>query len=179
MRVRSVDAGDFDRIAALTNGYIARTAIHFATAPLTGDSLRAEWEQTRERYAYLVAEGDPGIAGFAKAMPFRSRAAYAWTAEIGVYVDEQHQRKGVARALYERLFDVCRAQGFHVLVAGIALPNEASVRLHEGLGFSFVGTFAEVGFKLGRFHDVGFWTLRLSSAAEPTARLKAVSEVLA
>src|SRR5207253_5752233 len=110
---------------------------------------------------------DGAVAGFAKASTFRARVAYQWSAEIGLYVDERHQRRGVARALYERLIAICRAQGFHLLVAAIALPNDASVKLHEAAGFAHTGTFKEVGYKLGAFHDVGFWTLALSASSMP------------
>ena len=161
--LRLVDGADFPALAAIVNPYIEKTAIHFATKPATADELRADWERDRDRYACYVAVVDGAVAGFAKAMTFRSRPAYQWTAEIGVYVDERHHRKGVARALYEKLIATCRAQGFHMLVAGIALPNDASVQLHEALGFARVGTFPEVGYKFGAFHDVGFWTLTLSS----------------
>ena len=168
MIVRAVVDEDFEAIAAITNEYILKTAIHFGTKPVAADELRTDWRATRDRYAFVVAD-DGGVVGFAKAMTFRTRPAYAWTAEVGVYVNETHQRRGVARALYTRLFDACRAQGFHLLVAGIALPNDASVRLHEAMGFAHVGTFPEVGFKFGAFHDVGFWTLRISTAVPPPA----------
>lgn len=166
--VRSVDTTDFDAIAGITNLYIQRTPIHFGTQPVSGSELRTGWEETRDRYAFVVAvAAGAGTVGFAKAMMFRTRPAYSWTAEVGVYVDEPYQRRGLARALYQRLFAICKAQGFHTLVAGIALPNEPSVKLHERIGFRHVGTFPEIGFKLGAFHDVGFWTLRINDVTPP------------
>ena len=177
MHIRPAVAADFDAIAAVTNPYILHTAIHFGTAPVTGDELRADWEKGRDRYAFLVADAGGEIAGYAKTTSFRARPAYTWTAETGVYLDPKHHRKGWATALYERLIGVSRAQGFHVLVAGIALPNDASVRLHEKLGFVLGGRFPELGFKLGRYHDVGFWFLRLSPADAPPAALRSPAEV--
>lgn len=166
--IRSVDASDFDSIADITNLYLRRTPIHVGAPPVTGDELRADWLATRDGYAFVVAVAAGGAAaGFAKAMRFRARPAYAWTAEVGIHVDEPFQRRGLARALYRRLFSVCQAQGFHSLIASIALPNEPSVKLHEGIGFGHVGTFPEMGFKLGAFHDVGFWTLRINDATPP------------
>lgn len=166
--IRSVEAADFDAIADITNVYVRRTSIHFGTQPVTGEELRADWETTRERYAFVVAvAAAAGPVGFAKAMRFRPRPAYDWTAEVGIYVDEPYQRRGLARALYRRLFSISKMQGFHSLVASIALPNEASVKLHEGIGFRPVGTFPEIGFKLGAFHDVAFWTLRINEAMPP------------
>ena len=175
MQIRDVLPSDFDAIARLTNHYIEHTAIHFGAEPVSAAELRAEWEEkTRGRYGFFVADVD-GFAGYAKAGVFRTRAAYAWTAEVGVYVEEAKQRRGVARALYERVIDVSRRQGFHTLIAGITLPNEASVALHERMGFHSVGVFREVGFKHGRCHDVGFWQLALSQGTP--APLKSLAEL--
>jgi len=160
----------------VTNGYIERTAIHFGTQPVTAHELRADWEKTRDRYPFAVAEVDGVRAGFAKTMTFRSRPAYGWSAEIGVYVDDAFHRRGVASALYQKLIEVVRAQGFHILVAGIALPNPASVALHEKHGFERVGVFPQVGFKLGAFHDVGFWALPLTTSQDPPPALRTPAE---
>jgi phosphinothricin acetyltransferase len=176
MQIRDVTQDDFEAIAALTNHYVEHTAVHFGTAPVTADELRMDWQKTRDRYGFVVAD-DGELAGFAKAMTFRSRPAYGWTAEVGVYVHDAKQRRGVARALYERLFDVSRRQGFHLLVAGIALPNEASVALHERMGFTSVGVFREVGFKRGSFHDVGFWQRALSPSDGAPSPIKSPLEV--
>lgn len=172
--IRAVKPSDFDAIAAITNPYILRTSIHFGTALVTADELRADWEKTRDQFPYAVAV-DGGIVGYAKTTTFRARPAYAWTAEIGVYVDEKHHQRGVATALYRTLVDVCRAQGFHALIGGITLPNDASVRLHEKLGFVKVGHFREIGWKFSEYHDVGFWQLSLSSSKLPARPLLPVS----
>lgn len=177
MRIRPAVAADFDAVAALTNPYILETPVHFGTAPVTGAELRADWERGAGRYAFLVADTDGEVAGYAKASAFRTRAAYEWTAEVGVYLARAHHRKGWASALYRRLIEVCRAQGFQVLVAGITLPNPASVGLHEKLGFRPAGVFPRVGFKLGRFHDVGFWHLPLTAGDQTPAPLRPWSEV--
>ena len=116
-----------------------------------------------ERAPWLVAEDDGACLGYAYAVPFRARPAYAWSMEVSVYVHPDHQRRRVARSLYEALFALLEAQGFHMLVAGIALPNDPSVALHEALGFERVGTFARTGFKHGGWRDVGFWELRLQA----------------
>src|SRR4051812_16464568 len=94
MRIRLVDNADFDDIAAILRPYVERTAIHFAATAPTANELRAEWEQARGRYATVVAEIGGAVVGFAKASTFRTRAAYQWSAEIGVYVDERHHRRG-------------------------------------------------------------------------------------
>lgn len=170
MLIRPIQPADFDAVAALTNIYIRDTAIHFATQPVSADELRASWQRTRERYPWLVAEVDQptpaaqaggAFAGFARAYTWRERAAYQWTPEVGVYVEPRFHRRGVGRALYAKLLDILRRQGYRSAVAGITLPSEPSVRLHEAMGFVRVGTVRDAGFKLGRWHDVGFWQVRL------------------
>lgn len=161
MEIRDVEAGDFEAIAALTNHYILTTAIHFGTEAVVPAALQAEWEQTREKYPFMVATRGDELLGFAKATTFRTRPAYAQTAEIGVYIAQAHQRSGVGTELVGRLIEACEQRGFHVLIAGMTLPNPGSMRLVESLGFHHVGTFPEIGFKVGRWHDVGFWHLTL------------------
>ena len=169
--MRAAVASDFDPIAELTNHFIAETAIHFGYEPVTGEALRAGWQGHRARYPTLVAELDGGFAGFCKAGPWRERAAYAWTVETGVYVRPALHRRGVGRALYAPLLDGLRAQGFQTVVAGIALPNDASVRLHEALGFAKVAHVARAGWKFGAWHDVGFWQRDLAAPGSPPAPL--------
>jgi len=172
MRIRPIHAGDFDAIAALTNHYIRETAIHFGDVPVTAEALCREWETARERFPALVATAaqDPSstcgaeeerFLGYAKAGPWRTRAAYSMTAEVGIYVDPSSHGRGVGTALYAALIDACRERGFHALIGGITMPNDASVRLHERLGFVRIGVFPEVGRKFDRWHDVGFWQLLL------------------
>ncbi len=163
LTIRPVAKPDFSAIAALTNHYIRETAIHFGTEPVQPDELCADWLAAKHRYPYLVAEDEAGFCGYAKATSFRARAAYAQTAEIGVYIAPAHQRSGVGRELVSRLIESCAQRGFHVLIAGVALPNEGSVRLCESLGFRYVGVFPEIGRKFDRWHDVAFWQLSLTS----------------
>lgn len=173
MLIRPVRPTDFDAIARMVNPYITSSHVHFGTEMVTGDALRDEWERVHAQYAFVVGcdEADPReLHGFARTSAWRTRAAYAWTAEVGVYVAPERHRRGVARALYGALIGASRRQGYHALVAGIALPNDPSVRLHEALGFEPVGVFREAGSKLGRAIDVGFWQLLLDShtgAREP------------
>jgi phosphinothricin acetyltransferase len=157
MLIRAATIQDFDGIAEILNHYIRHTAIHFAYEPVAAAELREQWAHHRATYPFLVAEADGRVHGFAKAGAWRERTAYAWTPECGVYVTADRQRKGVGRALYARLFEIMRVQGFHSVIAGIALPNDASVRLHEAFGFIAVGRVARAGWKHGRWHDVGFW----------------------
>jgi L-amino acid N-acyltransferase YncA len=113
-------------------------------------------------HAWLVAEEDGTVAGFAYAGPHRARAAYRWAADVSVYVAAGHQGQGVGRALYDALLGLLRRQRLLVACAGIALPNDASVRLHEGLGFRPVARYEAIGYKAGAWRDVGWWQLDLA-----------------
>ncbi|HLQ39037.1 MAG TPA: GNAT family N-acetyltransferase [Planctomycetota bacterium] len=163
--LRFVRANDFTAIAALTNVFIRTTAIHFGYQEVTADELRAAWQQKQELYPWLVAEIDGTFAGFAKAGPWRDRAAYQWTPETSIYLQPEQRGRGLGRSLYSRLLELLRAQGFRSAIGGITLPNPASVALHEALGFVHTGTVREAGCKFDAWHDVGFWQLRLRDDA--------------
>lgn len=155
--IRPVQSEDFDAIAALTNTYITGTAVHFAYSPVTADELRQQWETTKDRYPFLVAEINGAFAGYAKASQWRTREAYNWTPEVGLYIEPAHQGKGVGRELYALLLKRLRTAGFRSAIGGITLPNPASIRLHQSLGFVHVGTVKQAGFKLDAWHDVAFY----------------------
>lgn len=108
-------------------------------------------------HAWLVAEADGIVAGYAYGSPHRERAAYASSCDVAVYVDPAHARRGIGRALYSVLLPLLKKKGSHAAFAGIALPNAASVGLHEAMGFTPVGIYREVGWKMGSWRDVGWW----------------------
>ncbi len=170
-RVRAAEAGDFPAIAELTNHFIRHTSVHFGTEPVTPDELRLAWQKSRARYPFLVAEIGGAFAGYAKAGVWRDRAAYQWTPETGIYVALDQQGRGVGKTLYRALLDELRARGFRSVVAGITLPNRASVRLHESVGFQPVGVVKDAGHKFGSWHDVGFWQITLHHDAGPPPAL--------
>ena len=118
---------------------------------------------TLPTHPWLVAERDGMVAGYAYAGKHRERSAYRWSVDVTAYVDEGSRRAGVGRALYGELLVTLRRQGFHAAFAGIALPNAASIALHEALGFRKLGVYQDAGFKNGQWHDVGWWQLRLST----------------
>lgn len=163
MVVRDFSERDVGPACTLTNHYILHTPVHFGTNPARAEEFRAVWERGRATHPWLAAEIDGVFAGYAKAGPWRTREAYALTAEAGLYVVRQFQGRGVGRALYRELFGRLKAAGFHTVVAGITLPNRASVALHEALGFARVGIFREVGRKFDAWHDTGWWQLMLDS----------------
>lgn len=161
MDIRPARADDFDAVAALTNHYITHTVIHFSTEPVTAAELRSAWETNAASYPFLVAHDSGRFAGFAKAALWRERRAYSWTTETGIYVTPELHARGVGTALYRALLQDLRDRGFHSVVAGVTLPNDPSVRLHEKLGFVSVGRVRRAGWKFGAWHDVGFWQLML------------------
>jgi phosphinothricin acetyltransferase len=168
MTIRPPRDTDFAALAAITNHYIATTAIHFAYEPVAEADLRAMWHGYRERFPWLVIEDRAGqLAGYAKAGTWRSRAAYAWTAETGVYIADAARGRGLGRVLYTALLDELARRGFRSAIAGVTLPNDASIALHVALGFEPVGIVRDAGYKLGAWHDVGFWQKRFGHGGEP------------
>lgn len=126
--------------------------------------------RTSASYPWLVAEVDGRVAGYAYASEHRQRAAYRWAADVALYVEPGQQRRGLGRALYGALLELLARQGVHVACAGITLPNEASVRLHEALGFEPVGIYRRIGWKHGAWRDVGWWQRELITAGGDTPR---------
>jgi phosphinothricin acetyltransferase len=170
MGVRVASAGDATTVAAIYEPYVLGTAISFEEVPPSASEMESRIALTLPTHPFLVYEHDGAVVGYAYAGPHGARPAYRWSANVSVYVGGGAHRRGVGRQLYTKLIDLLRRQGMHSLFAGIALPNDKSVGLHEALGFEHLGTYREVGFKLGSWHDVGYWRLGLRSgppASEP------------
>ncbi len=161
VRVRAVREGDALAIAAIYRPYVESSVASFEdVAPDAAEIDRRI--QGDPRLPWLVAE-DPGVGvvGYAYATRHRTRAAYRWSVDCSVYVAGVTHGQGVGRLLYRDLFPLLRDLGYVRAYAGIALPNPASVRLHESIGFSPVGVYRRVGYKHGAWHDVGWWQLSL------------------
>ncbi len=155
-------------LARIYGHYVRETVISFEETPPTADEMADRMRRILQRYPYLVYESDGEILGYAYGSEHRARAAYRWSADVSVYVDRAQHRRGIGRALYAELLDLMNRQKFHLAFAGITLPNAGSVGLHERMGFTHVGTYVEVGYKFGSWHDVGWWRLPLGQAAPPT-----------
>ena len=115
---------------------------------------------------WLVCEYNGEVAGYAYASPFRKRQAYQWCCEVSVYVGQHYHRKGIGKGLYEDLFNELRKRNYINAYAGITLPNDASVAIHKSCGFEYIGTYKNIGYKLGRWHDVSWWHLQLQEATQ-------------
>ncbi len=178
MHVRLATEADAPAIRAIYAPLVEETVISFEHAPPSEDEMAKRIRTTLATHPWLVIEIDGEVAGYAYAGSHRSRTAYQWVAEVSVYVHPEYRRRRVAQALCTALFDGLRFLGYVNAYAGIALPNEASVTLHEALGFEPVGIYRRVGFKHEAWHDVGWWQLRLQEddAPEPPRPLAAVVE---
>lgn len=160
---------DAEAIVAIYAPIVRETAISFESDPPSAEAMAARIENTLPRYPWLVATRDAEVVGYAYASEHQQRAAYRWSVNVSVYVAASAHRQGVGQALYRVLIDILRAQGFHSAFAGIALPNAASVALHEAVGFEPLGVYREVGFKFSQWHDVGYWRLGLAPLGAPPA----------
>ena len=164
--IRHADpARDAPACAAIYAPYVHETAISFEEAAPDAHELSERIRRLTATHPWLVAEADGTVAGYACASPHRQKAAYRWACDVAIYVDRANRRRGLGRALYTALLERLRAQRFHVACAGITLPNDASVGLHESFGFEPVGIYREIGWKAGAWRDVGWWQLRLTATA--------------
>jgi L-amino acid N-acyltransferase YncA len=155
--VRDAVPADAGRCAAIYAPYVRDTTISFETEPPDAAEMARRIAEARREHAWLVLEDGAGVTGYAYGGPFMSRAAYRWSATVSVYLDGARRRSGGGRALYTALLDRLAERGFHTVLAGVALPNEASEGLHRALGFELAGTYRRVGWKLGRWHDVAWY----------------------
>lgn len=154
--VRDATEADAEACAGIYAPYVTDTSITFEYDPPTPSEMAQRIADSQRRHAWIVLEDSNRVVGYAYAREFKQRAAYDWSCEVSVYLELGRRRGGAGRALYEALFDRLAARGFRTLIAGMTLPNDASVGLHRALGFEPVGTFRQVGFKHGDWHDVAF-----------------------
>lgn len=158
LRIRDAVAGDAAWIAALYNAYVRDSVATFELETVSAATMQDRVDEVRARgLPWLVLEHAARVQGYACATPWKPRAAYARSVETSIYLAHGATGRGLGRTLYTRLLQRLDEAGLHALIGGIALPNPASVALHEGLGFVHAGTLREVGFKLGRWVDVGYW----------------------
>jgi L-amino acid N-acyltransferase YncA len=167
--IRPATTADAAACAGVYAPYVRDTAISFETDPPEVGEIAQRIASSTERHAWLVLEDEGVVRGYAYASPFAGRAAYAWSCEVSVYLDPAVHRTGAGKALYTALFEVLEGRGFRMLVAGVTLPNEASLGLHRALGFTDVGTFTEIGFKFDRWWDVHRLQRPLGPRSAPSA----------
>ncbi|OBH98052.1 arsinothricin resistance N-acetyltransferase ArsN1 family B [Mycobacterium sp. E2733] len=160
---------DADAIADLYAPYVRDSAISFEAVPPTAQDMRSRLTATLTNLPWLVITHGDAVRGYAYASSHRARAAYRWSVDVSLYLDRSIHRQGNGRRIYTALLNMLAAQGYINAYAAIALPNPASVGLHEAMGFTRVGVFEGVGFKNGAWWDVGWWHRRLADRpAQPS-----------
>lgn len=160
MNIRPAALDDAAQMAAVYNFYIVTSHATFELDPIsTGEMENRMRDTISAGYPFLVCEDDDQVVGYAYSQPFKSRAAYRGSVEVSVYIKDSFEGRGIGKMLYDQLLPEIFKGDYHAVIAGISLPNQASVRLHEKYGFEKVAHFREVGFKFGRWIDVGYWEL--------------------
>jgi phosphinothricin acetyltransferase len=168
MLIRHATPDDAAAVHAIYAPLVEDTCISFELRPPSVEEMRARIAATTQTHPWLVSVDEAGaVSGYAYAGKHRERAAYQWSVDVSAYVRADCRGQGIGKALYDRLLDLLVAGGWCQAFAGIALPNAVSVALHESLGFEPLGVYRNVGFKMKRWHDVGWWQKSLQLPAEP------------
>jgi L-amino acid N-acyltransferase YncA len=175
--VRLARPADAAAIAAVYAPYVTDSFVSFETDAPDEAEMGRRMASGGTSHPWLVAQADGRIAGYASAAPFRPRAAYRYAVETSVYLDPAFCGRGIGRTLYAALLDLVERQGFVQAIGAITLPNAASARLHEALGFAAAGVYRQVGWKCGGWRDVGLWQRPLAPATVPPAEPRPVAEV--
>ncbi len=165
--IRLANESDAAKMLSIYAPIVRETPISFEVEPPSEAEFQQRIRTIAGQMPWLVCEVAGDVLGYAYAASHRMRAAYQWSVESSIYVSAEHRRKRVAKALYASLKEVLRLQGFYNVYAGITLPNPASVALHEAVGFEPVGVYQAIGYKLGKWHDVGWWQLSLQQERSP------------
>jgi L-amino acid N-acyltransferase YncA len=169
---------DAVQIAAIYAPFCLETATSFETVAPDETTMRERISGLSQRYPWLVAVSGTGhVLGYAYAGKHRERAAYRWSVDFTAYLAPDAKRRGIGTALYRALTRICTSLGYYRAFAAITLPNEASVRLHEKIGFRPIGVYQRVGFKLGKWHDVGWWSLELLPESDTPREPRSILEM--
>lgn len=167
--IRLAQPTDAAGILAIYAPFIANTSITFETEIPTEIEFANRIDSYLANWPWLVCEADGQIAGYAYASRYRERVAYQWSVECSVYIHDDFQQRGIARALYTGLFSILKKQGYRNVYAVINLPNERSVAFHESMGFNRFATYEKVGYKLGQWKNVGWWRLIINEFVQEPA----------
>jgi L-amino acid N-acyltransferase YncA len=161
LTVRDASEADAPACAQIYRPYVTDTAISFESVPPSEAEMSARITAALATHAWLVAEVDQRVVGYAYGSRFAARDAYRWSCEVSIYLEMGRRRSGAGRALYQELLPRLVARGFRVAVAKMTMPNDASLGLHAAMGFSEVGVHRRIGFKGGAWHDVAIAQLEL------------------
>ena len=164
IRIRPATEADATVLLGIYRPHVEASAVSFETIPPTVEEFAARIRKALAGWQWLVAERDGRCLGYAYGSTHRERAAYRWSVEVSAYVHPDYHRQGVGRSLYSSLFADLAQKGYCNAYAGVTLPNDASVALHRSVGFEFIGTFAAVGRKFGKWQDVAWFQRRLRNS---------------
>jgi len=169
-RIRPATESDCPAITAITNAEIEHGYAHFATEPDDPAEVALSFRQDRSVYPWFVAESSGRVVGFSRAGRWKTRGAYDWTCETGVYLDPEARGSGLGKCLYRALIDELKSRGFRSIIAGVAVPNPPSERLHESMGMAIIGEFPAAGFKRGHWVSVRYYGMTLGDGSAPVCQ---------
>jgi phosphinothricin acetyltransferase len=156
---RNIRPDDAAAICDIYNYYVLNTIITFEESVVSEEEMQSRIIQNTKKHPWIVYEQNDKISGYAYASEWKSRCAYKHSVETTVYLHENAKGKGIGTILYKELISLLKNKNVHAVIGGIALPNEASVALHEKMSFKKIGQFREVGYKFDKWIDVGYWEL--------------------
>lgn len=159
--IRPAKVADAPRICEIYNHHVRETVVTFEEQPVADDEMARRIAETTAEYPWLVSELDGAMVGYAYASSWKRRSSYRYAVESTIYLAPEFHGRGLGSGLYRALIAEMRARGFHCAIGGVALPNPASIALHEKLGYKHIGQFREVGWKFSTWVDVGYWELLL------------------
>lgn len=173
MIIRAVAIADAKAVLNIYQPYIETTAITFETSVPSLADFTGRIKSNTEKYPWLVAEAEGAIIGYAYASKHRDREAYQWCVESSVYVLEAYHNKGIAKELYSKLFGILQQHGYVNVYAGVTLPNPKSYSFHTKMGFEPIGVYKNIGYKLGKWHDVAWLVKTINEhTIDPSAPVK-------
>jgi phosphinothricin acetyltransferase len=176
--IRLATADDAATLAAIYGPYCEGTVISFEETPPTAEEMARRIAAVGATKPWIVLEDNGHAIGYAYASPHHERAAYRWSVSTAIYIGRDHHRRGAGRALYTTLFALLRELGYFQATAGITLPNPASVRLHTAFGFSPVGVYRHIGYKMGSWHDVGWYQVEIQPPPERPPDPRPIREIV-
>lgn len=176
--IRLATAFDSSAIAAIYRPYCEGSAVSFEQVAPDAVEIARRIATTSTQRPWIVLEDAGSVVGYAYAGPHNERWAYRWSVNTAIYISGTHQRRGAGRALYVTLFDLLRHLGYFRAIAGITLPNAASVGLHEAMGFELVGVYRDIGYKLGAWRDVAWYEAEIQPRVVEPQEPRSVREIV-
>ncbi len=168
---------DAKEILGIYSYYVENTCASFEKQTPSEEEFAERIRNISSMYPYVVYEVDGKIVGYAYAARYAVRAAYCYDVEVSVYVHESYHSKGVAKKLYDALFEILSEQGIYNVYSGVTVPNEKSHRFHEKYGFAYVGAFPDAGYKFGEWHDVEWFAMKTKPLDMKPGQVKPIGEL--